>query len=71
VTNAALTKPEMARIAAHGQNGVARAVRPAHSLYDGDVVFALASGEVKANQDAVGILAAEAVERAIQKAVTA
>ena len=44
-------------------------IRPAHSIYDGDTVFALASGEVPASQDAVGILAAHAAEAAILDAV--
>ncbi|MDR3314009.1 MAG: P1 family peptidase [Oscillospiraceae bacterium] len=69
MTNANLNKAEMTRIAAQGQNGIARAVRPAHSLYDGDVVFAASSGEINAGQDAVGILAARAVEEAVQRAV--
>lgn len=71
LTNADLSKSEMTRIAAHGQNGIARAVRPAHSIFDGDVVFAVCSGTVAATQDAVGILAAKAVEQAIVRAVTA
>jgi L-aminopeptidase/D-esterase-like protein len=69
LTNASLTKAEAGKIAAHGHNGIARAVRPAHSAFDGDTVFCLASGEIAAGEDAVGILAARASEEAIQKAV--
>jgi L-aminopeptidase/D-esterase-like protein len=70
VTNAKLSKAECCKIAAHGQNGIARAVRPAHSTYDGDTVFCLACGNVESSEDAVGILAAKAVEEAIWRAVS-
>lgn len=69
MTNAALTKPQATRLAAQGHNAIARAVRPAHSLYDGDTVFALCSGKVQASPDSVGILAAHAAEGAILNAV--
>jgi L-aminopeptidase/D-esterase-like protein len=42
--DAALTKAEARRIAMAGQDGLARSVRPAHSMFDGDTVFALATG---------------------------
>lgn len=42
--DAELTKAEAKRIAMAGQDGLARAVRPAHSMFDGDTVFALATG---------------------------
>lgn len=42
--DAELTKAEARRIAVAGQDGLARAVRPAHSMFDGDTVFALATG---------------------------
>jgi len=68
-TNAALTKAQAARLAAQGHNGIARAVRPAHSIYDGDTVFAMCSGRVAATPDSVGVLAARAAEAAIVDAV--
>ncbi|MEU3273215.1 P1 family peptidase [Saccharomonospora sp. NPDC006951] len=43
--DAALSKAECRRLAVGGQDGVARAVRPAHTMFDGDTVFALATGE--------------------------
>jgi L-aminopeptidase/D-esterase-like protein len=70
VTNARLDKAEATRLAGAGHDGIARAIRPAHLLYDGDTVFALASGEVGAAPDAVGILARRAVESAILNAVS-
>jgi L-aminopeptidase/D-esterase-like protein len=44
-TSAALTKPECRKIAAVAHDGLARAVRPVHSMFDGDVIFCLATGE--------------------------
>ena len=69
MTNAKLDKALAARIAAQGHNGIARAVRPSHSIYDGDTVFALCSGRVSATPDSVGVLAARAAETAIVDAV--
>jgi L-aminopeptidase/D-esterase-like protein len=69
ITNAALDKAGAARLAAQGQNGVARVIRPAHSIYDGDTVFALCSSKVATTVDAAGILCAMAMEAAILDAV--
>jgi L-aminopeptidase/D-esterase-like protein len=69
VTNARLDKAGAGRLASAGHDGIARVVCPAHLLYDGDTVFALASGEISAAPDAVGILARRAVESAIVNAV--
>ena len=70
ITNAKLTKSQAAKLASHGHNGIARAVRPAHSVFDGDTIFAMCSGEIDTTLDAVGILASRAVEQAIVDAVT-
>jgi len=69
MTNARLDKAQATKLAALGQNGIARAVRPAHSIYDGDTVFTMCTGEASATLDAVGILASLAVEEAIIDAV--
>lgn len=71
MTNAALTKSQAKKLAAVAQNGVARAVRPAHATFDGDTMFAMCHGDVAADPDAVGILAARAVEEAIVRSVEA
>lgn len=68
-TNAAFDRQEMTRIAAMAQNGLARALAPVHTLFDGDVVFALSLGEKKADLNTVGTAAAEAVAAAIVRAV--
>lgn len=45
-TSASLTKSEAAKLASVAHDGLARAIRPAHSMFDGDTIFALATGEV-------------------------
>lgn len=70
-TNAKLTKHESFLIARAGQDGVATVVRPAHTRYDGDVVFGLATCEVEASVDAVAALAPRAVGEAIRQGVRA
>ena len=56
------------------QVGIARTIDPCHTMYDGDALFALSSGEKKADVNALGAAAAEvvaeAIVRAIQKAET-
>jgi len=69
VTNAKLTKDQLTRVCAMTHDGFARAIRPAHTSFDGDAAFALATGAVTAQQDVVGMLAADVVERAIRRAV--
>ena len=68
-TNANLGKAEATKVAQMAQDGVARAVNPAHTMYDGDTIFALATGEVAADPTVVGAFAAEAVADAIRRAV--
>lgn len=70
-TNARLTKDAANKVAAMAQNGVARAVRPAHTMYDGDTIFALATGEVDADVNLVGGYAAEVMATAVRSGVRA
>ncbi|MCY4062844.1 MAG: P1 family peptidase [Chloroflexi bacterium] len=70
-TNARLDKAEATKVAQMAHDGVARAVNPAHTMYDGDTIFALATGEVAADPTVVGAYAAEAVADAIRRAVLA
>ncbi len=71
ITDALLTKEQTNRIASVAHDGIARAVRPAHTLYDGDTMFCLATGAVSASYDAVEVIAAELVARAIVGGVRA
>jgi L-aminopeptidase/D-esterase-like protein len=68
-TNARLDKEETNKVAQMAQDGLARAIRPAHTMLDGDTIFALATGARRANVNVVGAYAAEAVAEAILRAV--
>jgi L-aminopeptidase/D-esterase-like protein len=68
-TNARLTKAQATKVAQMAQDGVARAVRPAHTLLDGDTVFALSTGTASADVSTVGAFAAEAMAQAIVRAI--
>ncbi|NPV59703.1 MAG: P1 family peptidase [Actinobacteria bacterium] len=69
VTNARLGKTDVNWVAQRGHNGLARAIVPSHTKLDGDLVFAAATGEVEAAADAVGILGAALMARAVRNAV--
>jgi len=70
-TNGTLTKEETNKMAQMAQDGIARAVRPAHTLFDGDTLFALATGDKRADVNLVGAYAAEMSAEAIVRAVQA
>ncbi|MBI3248635.1 MAG: P1 family peptidase [Deltaproteobacteria bacterium] len=72
-TNARLTKTQATKVAQMAQDGLARALSPTHTPFDGDTVFALATGSHQGNVEllAVGALAAEAMADAIVRAVHA
>jgi L-aminopeptidase/D-esterase-like protein len=67
-TNARLTKEEANKVAQMAQDGVARAIRPAHTLFDGDTIFALSTGSKRADVNLVGAYAAEMAAQAIARA---
>ena len=69
LTNAKLTKSQATKVASITHDAYARAIKPVHTLNDGDAIFAFASGEEDAPTDIVGILAAEAMQKAIANAV--
>lgn len=68
-TNACFSKGQMTKLASMAQNGYARSMRPAHSMYDGDTIFALSTGQIEADLSTVGLLAARVMERAVIAAV--
>jgi L-aminopeptidase/D-esterase-like protein len=72
-TNAALTKAQATKIAQMAQDGLARAISPVHTLFDGDTIFALATGSRQGTPDmiTIGALAADAVAEAVLRAVRA
>jgi L-aminopeptidase/D-esterase-like protein len=70
-TNARLTKEEINKVAQMAQDGLARTISPAHTLMDGDTLFALSTGKKAANVSLVGAYAAEAFAQAILNGVRA
>lgn len=68
-TNGALNKAEATKVAQMAHDGIARAVNPAHTMFDGDTIFALATGQAAADPTVVGAFSAEMVARAIRRAV--
>jgi L-aminopeptidase/D-esterase-like protein len=72
-TNAVLDPAQARRMATAAHDGIARALSPAHTLFDGDTVFALATGQVEVDGRAglvpIQATAADAVMLAILDAV--
>lgn len=70
-TNARLTKTQATKVAEMAHDGLARAIAPAHTMYDGDTVFALATGRHEKNVDVslVGALGADVLAEAVVRAV--
>ena len=69
VTNCVCRKPELCKIAGMAHDGFARAIRPVHTSADGDSIYALSVGELEADRDLVGTLAAEVTAKAVVRAV--
>ncbi len=69
ITNAVVTKAQAGKIAQMAHDGYGRAINPVHTMYDGDTIFAAGTGEIEADINLVGIAAAEAMEKAIRRAV--
>ena len=67
-TNAHLEKPQATKVAQMAHDGLARTVHPAHTLRDGDTIFALSTGDVPADAGIIGALAAEVMAEAILRA---
>jgi len=69
VTNAKLTKSEANKVASMAHNGYGRTLRPAHSMFDGDTIFAIATDQVNGEISVVGLLAARVMEQAVIRAI--
>jgi L-aminopeptidase/D-esterase-like protein len=69
-TNVKLDKEGVTRVAQMAHNGLARTIRPAFTLMDGDTCFALSSGEVDLDVNIIGAYAAQVYQQAILNAVT-
>lgn len=74
-TDAKLDKAQAQKVAEMAQDGLARAINPAHTMFDGDTIFAVATGKTTstnpANVTLIGALAAEAMSQAIVRAIRA
>ena len=70
-TNADFNKEQTNKVAQMAHDGLARTIRPAHTMLDGDTIFALATGEKNADVNIVGAYAAEVFSQAIARAVKA
>lgn len=68
-TNGKFTKPEANKLSSMAHNGYGRTMRPAHSIFDGDTIFTMATGKVDADINVVGFLAAEVMEKAVINAI--
>ncbi len=69
-TNARFDKAQLCKIAGMAHDGYARSINPVHTSADGDSIYAVSIGDIEADQDLVGTLAAEVVSEAITRAVT-
>ncbi|MBY0338847.1 MAG: P1 family peptidase, partial [Acetobacteraceae bacterium] len=72
-TDATLTKAQLRRVAGAAHDGFARTIRPAHTMWDGDTVFALATGKANlpGNLMTIPLMAAEVMAAAVVRAVLA
>ncbi len=68
-TNAELTSEGCNKVAQMAHNGIAMTVRPAHTMLDGDTLFAVSTGGKKADVSTIGAVAAEVVAQSILSAV--
>jgi L-aminopeptidase/D-esterase-like protein len=68
-TNVALNKVSAQKIAQMAHDGLARTIRPVHTHFDGDTVFALSLGEKKADVSLIGAVAADVLAEAVVAAV--
>ena len=68
ITNGEFDKTSLCKIASMAHNGYARSIRPVHTSADGDSIYAVSTGHVKADIDLVGTIAAEVMSEAILSA---
>jgi L-aminopeptidase/D-esterase-like protein len=68
-TNALLNKEQATKVAQMAHSGVSRTTRPAHTLFDGDMLFAMSVGENRGDVTVIGACAAEVIARAVMRSV--
>jgi L-aminopeptidase/D-esterase-like protein len=70
-TNAQLSKPQAQKLAQLAQHGCVRGLSPAHTVFDGDIVFAVSTGVAAADLTQLGVMAAELLATCLGRAVRA
>lgn len=70
-TNVALNKEQVNKMAQMAHDGLARTIRPAHTMVDGDTIFGLSLGSERADINTIGAFAAEVFATAVLRAVRA
>jgi L-aminopeptidase/D-esterase-like protein len=70
-TSAALNKEQCTKVAQMAHDGLARSISPIHTMFDGDISFALSCGHEKGDATVIGAVGAELVARSVVKAVRA
>jgi L-aminopeptidase/D-esterase-like protein len=68
-TNAGLTKEDATRIAIMAQDGIAKTIAPSHTLFDGDIVFVLSTGNEHASVNVLGCASQELVAKSIRQGI--
>ena len=71
ITNGRFTKTQLTKIASMAHNGYARSIRPVHTTADGDTIYAVSAGDVEADLNVAGTLAARVIAGAVKRAVLA
>ena len=69
VTNANLSKANAKKVSSMAHNGYARTMKPAHTMFDGDTIFTMATNEVDIDVTTVGMIASNVMEKAILRAI--
>ena len=70
-TNARLNKEQATKVAQMAQVGISRTTRPAHTMFDGDIVFGMSVGDLEADITVIGAVAADLTAEAVVRGVTA
>ncbi len=70
ITNAQLTKAQAKKIASIAHDGYARTIKPSHTFVDGDTIFVMATGEIEADLNLLGVLATKVIETSVIRGVT-
>lgn len=69
ITNAKMNKAQANRVAALSHDAYARCIKPVHTSFDGDTIFAMGAGKVDADAEIVAIAASEVLAKAIENAI--